>query len=54
MAETVFASEQVEELAFIDAAADFAFGYAIIAEFPNYFFVGDGPRNGSNGKGKDE
>jgi hypothetical protein len=54
VAETVFASEEIKEFALEDESAGFAVRDAEVMEFPNDFFMRDGPRNGCNGKGDDK
>jgi hypothetical protein len=51
VAETVFASEEIEEFALEDESARFAVRDAKVMEFPNDFFMRDGPRNRCNRKG---
>jgi hypothetical protein len=51
VAETIFAGEEVKEFALEDESARFAVRDAEVMEFPNDFFVRDGPRNGCNRKG---
>ena len=43
VAETIFASEKVEELSLVDTPAGFALGNTIIAKFAYDLFMGDGP-----------
>ena len=54
VAKAVFAGEEIKEFAFVDFAAGFAFGDAVIAEFADDFFVGDGPCHGGYRDGEDE
>lgn len=49
MAETIFASEQIEELADSKLVGIFGFVYAKFPWFPENLFVGDGPRHTGNG-----
>jgi len=51
VAETVFASEEIEEFALEDESARFAVRDTEVMKFPDDFFVRDGPCNGCNGKG---
>ncbi len=52
VAEAIFASKKIEELALINPPAYFTFRNAIVAKFADHFFMGNGPSYGSNGKGK--
>jgi hypothetical protein len=51
VAETIFAGEEIKEFALEDESARFAVSDAELMEFPNDFFMSNGPSNGCNRKG---
>jgi hypothetical protein len=49
VAEAVLAGEEIEELAFVDAAAGLALGETDVTKLAYHFFMRNGPRNGCHG-----